>query len=450
MPSIGLYNFTKKSNSTALPDPKIATWVTFTYKSECSTHSPILLIEWGTKPDFTYAQIGTIYYFITDVVYIRQKLWQLRLKEDCLGTFRDQIMASSQLVMRSNKYVDENIVDTMYPRLTQSTSELQQIQIPYDTGGTYVIATASGEGMKFFALTPSQFQSLTNQLFAETQDSLWDAIVDATTSIQRTFLNVMQYILSCHWIPFKLYTETKTSLYLGYWNTGISATEIFADTKTYPLGLPQTLDIATNAQSNRKWLNDPSYNIVNLHLANAGNIQIDASRTKSVRIIMLVDIFGKITYIVQTDYSRNYIAGDCGVSVALSANAVTDAFAGGILATAGGISTTIAGMNGGGIGKVVGGIIAAGAGEASLIPEPQTIGSTGSFASATADSLILLYQTLYDISADVSEKIGYPVNKILKMNTNGYYLVENPTLDFGDYHENQEIASMMEGGFYIE
>ena len=450
MPSIGLYHFTKKSNSTALPDPKTATWVTFTYKSECSTHSPILLFEWGSKPDFTYAQIGSIYYFITDIIYVRQKLWQMELKEDCLGTFREQIKSSSQLVMRSNNFVDENIIDTLYPRLTQSTSELQQIQIPYDRAGTYVVATASGEGMKFFALSPSQFQSLTNQLFAETQDSLWDAIVDATTSIQRTFLNVMQYILSCHWVPFKLYTSKTIAMYLGYWNTGISATEIFADTKTYPLGMPQTLNIANNAQVNRKWLNDPAFNIVILHLANAGDIQIDAARTSSVSIIMLVDIFGKITYIVDTGYSRNYIGGNCGVSIALSSNAVPESFASGVLATGAGIATMFAGMNGGGIPQIVGGIIAAGAGEASLIPQPQTIGSTGSFASATADSVILLQQTLYDVSVDVSARIGYPVNKIVNMNTDGYYLIENPVVNFGDYYENQEIATMMEGGFYVE
>lgn len=451
MPSIGLYHFTKKSNSTALPDTASATVVTFTYKNDCSTHSPVLLFEWEGKPDFTYAQIGSIYYFITDIVYVRQKLWQLELKEDCLGTFREQIKASSQLIDRTSTDVDSKIVDSFYPRLSNPVVEMNTAALSWSDPGSYILSVADGKGLKYYALTYGDFITLTQRLFAQSQDSLWDTIADATKSITRTFLNVMQYIVSCHWVPLPFAAETAgEEITLGYWPTGVIATPLNAQSVMHPIGDSVRIGIANNARTKADWLNSPGYNHVILHLPMCGNIELDASIALTVDISLYVDIYGKMFYNVSHGGRAFKVVGDCGVPVALSSAAVPSTAPAGVAGFIGGVGSIVAGANGGGLGMILGGIAGAGVAETQLVPEPQTTGSQSGFLAHKSDSVISVTSIGYNVPADMSNVIGYPLMKQKTLSANGYYLILKPVVNFGDYYENQEIKSMMEGGFYIE
>lgn len=451
MPNINLYHFTKKSNSTAIPDATTATNVAFTYKNECSTHSPVLLFEWGGKPDFTYAQIGSIYYFITDIIYVRQKLWQMELKEDCLATFREQIKNSSQLIDRTSTDVDSKIVDSFYPRLSNPVVEKTSAQMTWFDPGSYILSVADGKGLKYYALSYGDFITLTQRLFAQSQDSLWDTIADATKSITRTFLNVMQYIVSCHWVPLPFFNETSgEEITLGYWPTGVIATPVNAQSVMHPIGDSVTLGIANNARAKADWLNSPGYNHVILHLPMCGNIELDASIALSVDISLAVDIYGKMFYNISHGGRVIKTVGDCGVPVALSSAALPSTAPAGVAGFIGGVGSIVAGANGGGLGMILGGIAGAGVAETQLVPEPQTIGSQSGFLAHKTDSIIFVTSMGYNVPADMGSVIGYPLMKQKTLTTNGYYLILKPVVNFGDYHENQEIRSMMEGGFYVE
>ena len=454
MPSIGLYRFTKKSNSTALPDPKTATWVTYTYKSECSTHSPILLFEWGDKPEFSYAQIGSIYYFITDIVYVRQKLWQLELREDCLGTFRDQIKNSSQLVARTSIDCDPQLIDGEYTTKMSPVYTKTNIEIPFYYSGTYVVGIANGDGISYYGLTYSEFSRLTKELFAQSQDSLWDSIASAAGTLNRTFLHVLDYIRSCHWVPFEITNVNRETINLGYWPTGITASKLDPKQTLNPFTVQGTT-IATPdlVTGNFFWVNSSPFRKILLHLPYAGNVELSPLEFTSVNVVMTIDIFGKIGYTVTGQSGKYYtFFGDCGVPIALSASTMSPSgFLGGVAAAAGG---TAAFLSSGG---ALGAMLSAAAGTAGAISavgnaltEPTTIGSNGSFSAPLNDAYITLFTTLYNIIDDISSKIGYLLMKQKTLSTDGYYLILKPVVNFGDYHENQEIVSMMEGGFYIE
>lgn len=455
MPSIGLYNFTKKSNSTALPDPKTATWVTFTYKNDCSTHSPILLFEWGGKPDFSYAQIGTIYYFITDIVYVRQKLWQLELREDCLGTFKDQIKNSSQLIGRTSTACTNTIIDSeclaqVKPQAYVTSANL----FTYDQG-CVILGIAGGSGLKYYAITYSNFMGLLSQIFAEKQDNLWENIVDAASKITQTFLNVTDYIKSAHWLPFNFFSGEHTEfISLGYWDSGISGSPLA------PMDLIRltgengiTLNLPASPVDNFYWKNFSPGRRCRLHLPFAGDIDIDpAIFTVGVNIVCRVDFMGAITYeISSTTQPRNYILhGDCSVPLAVTSNLIDKNAVKGVINAGIGLAGTLAtgGLSAAvNAGLAVGGISALASG---AIPEPTTSGATGTFSGVTLDTAINLYTTQYSFETAITERRGYFYLQTGKLTTNGYYEIVKPICDFGDYYENQEIASMMEGGFYIE
>ena len=455
MPSIGLYCFTKKSNSTALPDPKTATWVTFTYKNDCSTHSPILLFEWGDKPDFSYAQIGSIYYFITDVVYVRQKLWQLELKEDCLGTYRDQIKSSNQLIGRTSTACTNSIIDSECLARVEPQAYVTSANLFTYENGCVILGIAGGSGLKYYAITYANFMGLLSQIFAEKQDTLWENIVDATSKLTQTFLNVTDYIKSAHWLPFNFFSGEHTEfISLGYWDSGISGNPLA------PMDLIRltgeegiTLNLPASPADNFYWKNFSPGRRCRLHLPFAGDIDIDpAIFTDAVNIVCRVDFMGAVTYeISSTTQPRNYILhGDCSVPLAVTSNLIDKNAVKGVINAGIGLAGTLAtgGLSAAvNAGLAVGGISALASG---AIPEPTTSGSTGTFSGVTLDTAVNLYTTQYVFETSITERRGYFYLRTGKLTTNGYYEIVKPICDFGDYYENEEIASMMEGGFYIE
>lgn len=455
MPNINLYNFTKKSNSTAIPDATTATTVTFTYKSECSTHSPILLFEWEGKPDFTYAQIGSIYYFITDIVYVRQKLWQLELKEDCLGTFKEQIKNSSQLIGRTSTDCDPQLIDNEYITKMSPTYYQADAEIEYNFAGTYIVGIADGHGISYYGMDGSKFSELTQQLFAVSQDTLWDSIAEIGKTLNRTFLNVLDYIRSCQWVPFTISGATQKTITMGYWSTGITASVLSPLWTWSPLTF-NGKDIKPPALTtgNFFWTNASPFRKMLLHMPFVGNIELSPLEfSTNVNVKMVVDIFGKITYTVTGNSGKYYIlSGDCSVPIALSASTISPqgliasvgtaiGATGAFLASGGGIAAVASAVAG-----VAGGVSAVN----SAISEPTTIGVQGSFSGPAYDSKVTLFTTQYNIIDDISSKIGYLLMKQKTLSANGYYLILKPVVNFGDYYENEEIASMMEGGFYIE
>ena len=455
MPTINLYHFTKKSNSTAIPDASTATAVTFTYKDECSTHSPILLFEWDGKPDFTYAQIGSIYYFITDIVYVRQKLWQMNLKEDCLGTFREQIKNSEQLIGRTSTACTNTIIDSECLARVNPAAYVTSANLFTYQEGCVILGIAGGSGLKYYAITYANFMGLLSQIFAEKQDNLWENIVDAASKITQTFLNVTDYIKSAHWLPFNFFSGQHTEfISLGYWDSGISGSPLA------PMDLIRltgeegiTLNLPASPKDNFYWKNFSPGRRCRLHLPFAGDIDIDpAIFTAGVNIVCRVDFMGAITYeISSTTNSRTYILNaDCSVPLAVTSNLIDKNAVKGVITAGIGLAGTLA--TGGlstavNAGLAVGGISAVATG---AIPEPTTNGSTGTFSGVVLDSAINLYTLQYNYETGITARRGFVYLRTGKLKNNGYYEIINPISNFGDYHENQEIATMMEGGFYIE
>lgn len=451
MPSIGLYHFTKKSNSTALPDPKNATWVTFTYKNDCSTHSPILLFEWGSKPDFTYAQIGSIYYFITDIVYVRQKLWQLELKEDCLGTFKDQIKSSTQFVDRTSTDYNGSIIDALpaiqwYPRKLVSTASMQF------SSGCYVVGIVGIQGLRYYALTYAELNLVLNSLFATKQDDLWSTIVEVADAVQKNFINILSYVVSCTWIPYNL-VGTKDDVYFGYWKSGLKAPVINpSNMNVIP---PIDIAVAYNSDAHLGWTNSNQFRSIEVFIPGVGNIPIDANLvTNKLRVSFSVDIHGQIMGRIlaqglnesgELDWIRIHrFTGNVGVPVQITGSGTTN-----------NMPLVAAVSNGASILRGSGNATTAINLGASIVNAeknftPVGMGSSQSFILSQEYPDIYV-TTYYYYTTDQSPAVnGYPLMKQKTLSANGYYLILKPVVNFGNYYENQEITSMMEGGFYVE
>jgi hypothetical protein len=155
--------FAKKENSTKQPSSGTLTLAVQGYfKEPCSILNPVLNIERLSSDavpyDYNYARYteGNRYYFIEDWVWVNG-LWEVHMKEDVLGTWKDVIGAQTEYILRTDSSnnplnFDGAITDGMYPATTNFSIDRVGFRTPFIndiSDGTYVLGIISNESNKF-------------------------------------------------------------------------------------------------------------------------------------------------------------------------------------------------------------------------------------------------------------------------------------------------------------
>lgn len=223
--TIKLYKFNKKPNSTAVP-AVAGTSYSCTMKTVSSLLSPVIDIadtkQTGAIPLYNYAYIADFdrYYFIDDVSW-SQGIWSLSMHVDVLGSFRNDILNSTQYVIRSASRSNPYIPDTAYQTYIDETSgsflkqtltnQVQRYNATTDTWigldyfnrsiseGAVCIGVLSGTvtGVTYYIMRPSSFQYILNKLFNLVPSDM----TDVSSGLGNAIYNPMQYITYCRWFP---------------------------------------------------------------------------------------------------------------------------------------------------------------------------------------------------------------------------------------------------------
>lgn len=91
-----LYNFSKRHNSTALPSSG-GNVVDVVLKRETSLNNPVFILQ-GDLPAYNYAAFNGAYYFIDDIISVRNDVYEIACTLDVLATIRSDIFATSAFV----------------------------------------------------------------------------------------------------------------------------------------------------------------------------------------------------------------------------------------------------------------------------------------------------------------------------------------------------------------
>lgn len=85
-------------------------------KQECSITAPVILYN-GDYVAFNYAFIPAFgrYYFLTDMVSVRNGLWELHFSVDPLFSFRTEILSNSCILERQQYLYNMYIQDQQIP-----------------------------------------------------------------------------------------------------------------------------------------------------------------------------------------------------------------------------------------------------------------------------------------------------------------------------------------------
>lgn len=235
--SVGLYTFSKKRNSTAVP---AAAPVTFNcvLKTGCSIVNPHISIDNGSAwnpSSYNYANIMAFgrFYYVTDWVY-DNGLWWASLTVDVLATYKTHILNNTAYVARASKIFDRRIADGLYP--AKSAYDLYVDELTTANGrnpwaqnlsnGFYVVGIINDDvnsmgGISYYAFTPAQFAALKNFLMSSAN---WTGITltnpDLGDSLYKSLFNPFQYISTINWFPFSFtaaWGTSLTDLQFGWW-----------------------------------------------------------------------------------------------------------------------------------------------------------------------------------------------------------------------------------------
>jgi len=136
-----LYNNTKRLNSTAAA-PGAYTTIDCVLKQGTSFINPVLIVNLSGTPSYNYMKFNNRYYWITDIISIKNDLWEIYGRVDVLGTFKGHIQATSAFVLYDST-TNTQLPDTRLAVKTDCKAYTSTAAMPWSFSsgtGTYCIA----------------------------------------------------------------------------------------------------------------------------------------------------------------------------------------------------------------------------------------------------------------------------------------------------------------------
>lgn len=317
--SADFYKFSKRKNSTKQPTGA-GTAYNVDLKGGTSFMSPTLLLNNSGYPDFNYVVFNGWYYFIKNIVSVRNDLWEIFCEVDPLATAKTAITASTQYVSYSSKLTSTWLADTRIPLQKNATvaSNSSTMNFLFNDSGFYVLSVVGKDGSEIWACDRSHIQALLDRV-NNWSDDLIDDILNGnypwsdppSTAVTYDFsndpygslakmnmltgfcgnayANAPSCIRSCIWVPFFATFFTgigSDEIYLGQFNTQITTFKCKAEpaTRTASVSIPWQYSDWRRAVCETVYLYLPMVGLVQLpsdELINESTINVEWSATAS-------------------------------------------------------------------------------------------------------------------------------------------------------------------------
>lgn len=454
--TITLYSFIKRENSTARPSAGAS--FDGQIRFDCTIVSPSVVFSAQNLGGYNYAYIPAFlrWYFIRNWSF-SDGLWIAEMECDTLATYRDQIGASEQYIIRSSAEYDTYITDTYYPAKTDKTviteESYQQPWYPKVNNDSYVVGivgdnTQNGTGaVSYFWMTPRDFKNLGNQIMGDISYMGDDFGTDITLDFLKTQINPFQYVVSCKRYPFPPTGELTGTINLGWWPIKAVAVKIDGDKTVRGVF---TCDVPKHPKQSRgKYLNAGPFARYTLFIPCFGQIPLPADVLANLDVLY---IYADVDIITGEAVLRVSSSGGPDDTIFKSSAMV------GADVQLGQISQNNIGAVGGAIGAAASAFTLNMAGYAgslasateAMTPQLQTAGTNGSFADFY--NYAQLVGEFFDVADDDNANHGKPLCKVRTISSvPGFVMCEKPDIAItGTAEEARTIKTYMEGGFFFE
>ncbi|MBR3320596.1 MAG: hypothetical protein IKG04_01430 [Exiguobacterium sp.] len=298
------YNFTKRVNSTKVPDASVSgTAYNVVFKMPTSRRNPTIRIN-ADAFNFNYCLLEGKYYFVTDIVSVRNDLWDVNLSIDVLGSYRAEILATTAYVLydttANTEIVDSRLAIEATPSVDSAQTEITQL----DGDGVYALCVVGKYSTDTWILPdttalldvidlkassiissvlPQQYTNEWEQLKANI-DFIGDAIVQFLSSGK-----AVDCIRSCRWLPWSISGDSAANhIFLGNYETNVYGSRVETPNVlfTYQITIPwQTSD----------WRRLSPYTQVYLYLPFIGIVNIPTATIKDYARLTVEYCLSKIT-----------------------------------------------------------------------------------------------------------------------------------------------------------
>lgn len=450
------YNLNKKENSTKQPTGA-GTQLEVRFKDSTDVDNPRLLVKTNVM-SYNYMSINGSYYFINKKTYVANELFEIEAKCDALATCKSAITASTQYVVRTDTQSNQYIFDSAYP-LESDPHVNKSEQNIFSWNNPCYLLTVKGKGGSIIYLTnKGSVNLLANTFYSMTQKNIWDAIGQTPSLFQETYFDPFSFIVDLRMIPITFNPNTMggvTEIDLGPLHFSDVASSFKDVTDLNIISNTKTYDLVYRTSDDKEYLRSNKSRTMVVYLPGCGEISHDCDKAwnaTQVVVNYIVDCRGHVAYKSVMGNDIQSMSSDVSVPVALYSNIAN---VGGVLSGVSKIvGATVAGASVGGTAGAIGGF-ATGAISALSSAQPlykgSSIGSDGSRASTYLMPDIIFTETQYDIPTMAPAILGKPLCKSITLSTNGFYLIEQPRVDFGnDLYIKNEIIEHMKTGFYVE
>lgn len=464
-------NFKKNENSTKQPFNQSGlahTDFSCEMVEPCSILHPVMSFNFvkgsGANPrNYNYAYMeewGRLYY-ISDWTW-RGGLWYASMEVDYLGTWKNQMLATRQYVLRQAHVYDPLLQDSFYPAKTNSRivdKQFEPFPAHHSTGeGTFIIGII-GEptaergftaGVQYYCGTRSEMTPLFEKLFSSADYLNAANITDISTDLLKCLVNPAQYVASIRWFPFRksqFETLRSASVKLGWWNTGVTL-----DVPSAEVYLSGQVDRPlNNASEYQLYLHYAPYTEIWVNMPVYGHFQLDTSKfphDQKIEWDLRVDMAsgsGTISFRPENQPEGGGLLMTAQVAQTVALGVSNSDLLAGAQAVASGFSTGTSLVN-----SVVGMLGAVGDAAKAVSPDASLIGNNGAPSGFDFTSHITGY--CKSISGISPAHFGYPYMKYSSLSQlTGYTQLGSPHWDFDAYPEEKAaLTRLTEAGFYIE
>lgn len=442
------YSFSKRKNSTAIPTDA-GTEIEIKLKNGCSFLSPVFLLR-SESFVYNYCKFNERFYWVNDIVSVRDNLFEVHCNVDALGTWKSDIEETAAMVEYSASDNDQNISDPRNVVTVQKSRTATNVYPEeFDEGGSFILCTMSGSASDAVAESFSTLYGLNaGTLGALAQEFNTE---DVYAALRQFMGNPLDTIVFCRWLPIPLVSGPTriVPVKFGTYESTVTGTLITQNQKTF------TVELAIPWQKTDFRAVEP-YTTGSLYLPGVGEISLNL---EPLRGIAKLNLYVTIDYVTNgihytlADPTTNNIygtyTGSVGVDIPISA--VQSGNIGGVLA---GLGTAVAAVGKGKFATASAGFALAG-----LASFSQNIKSTGSFGggyNVKSGSMVIRLELIRSQSVqEPSEYVsvmGNPCMKVRKIDglsgycqTRDFEVVGNMTAQ-----EKSAINNAMDGGVYIE
>lgn len=487
---------TKRRNSTL--QGTFSTSFDCVLKDATSIDRPTFLLS-AASFDYNAAKWGDKYYFIDNVVSVRNNQWEVSCVLDVLATYKSYITGSTQYVTYSASHPGNVtwLQDNRIPVLneTEVDKETESLSALFSLTGFYVLSVVGQTGCETFAVNPGGLNNLIaninnwrntsiNNIInaipaaptgSATEAAAIDSLAGFLTELEKAtvnsdfignaYANAPACIRSCIWVPFlssAFVTGSAKNIYLGEFDTGISAQIVRTSPQTgyQGISIPWFHTDWRRAYCESVYLYLPLVGMIQLSadsITNATGLVVHYSATASDGCVCYeIEAGGEIIGTYAGQASANYPIGinqqaSAGQIVQTAAAGIEKMVSTGVQSSISPISATVAAV----------GIAMEGVSTSYNIIDTaksthvSCIGGIGGGAGVGLDLSLQCYTVNHETicnPADMAATMGYPVMKQMSLNgPTGFIQCANAHVAApAQAEELDAIDHYLNTGFYIE